>query len=482
MIETGKQNSMNCETALELLASRLATEIEDDHHQQLASHLADCRECRNAELDWQRDDRQLNRELGQKKRTTDGLIASVMDQVHQENSHSGVTASVVSRDAVKTPARRSGTIMTVSLATLVGFLLASAIYRPSTDSPTTGPIVQQDQPPVKAMTVAAEPQIAQLVAATGPIRYRSAATAEWVNVDRANSFSCSAETEIATGPTTRCELLTSEGCVVRLNTNTQLVVETARRVRVQRGQIWCRSEIANGLEVVAESKNPKSFAGPAVYECPLGSVCVLTLDEPSLIAQAEGGLVTLLTDDQKHTIAQGQSVQVTDDGIVRAMTTTDPLIASGWMDSLLVQKGPTHPDLQRRVDTLLAEIGQSKASGLYERELRSLGEHCVLPLTRYVQSELSQSNRSRRLKAMSVVADVSPTWNVKNLIGLLSDDDAEVRVLAAGALQRLTGEASGSSEVWREQPTVGAGQTKAWDNWWDNNGDRFPPLHNATRL
>lgn len=482
MNKTQQPNEMGCESALELLSAKLATEIEDPQHRQLAKHLVSCQQCRNAELDWQRDDRQLNRQLGQKRRTTDGLLASVMDQVHQEAAGNDKPAAVLAPTSRGPLPRRSGTLLTAALAAAVGFLLAATIFQSSSGTALPNHLVQRPLPTAEAVPVSRVPQLAKLVAATGPIRCRSSATGDWINVTRANSFLCVPETEISTGPTSRCELLTSAGCVVRLNTNTRLVMESARRVRVLGGQIWCRSETADSFEVVADSGHSRSLSGRAVYECPFGSVCVLTLDEPSLTAQAESGRVTLFADDKKHIIAAGQSIQMNQDGRLQSSTTKDAVLASSWMDSLLIQKHPADPELQQRVDALLPKIGQTDASDVYERELRSLGEHCVLPLTRYVQSEQSQTNRFRRLKAMSVVADVSPTWNVKNLIGLLNDDDAEVRVLAASALQRLTGETSGSSAVWREKPAQRSGESNAWANWWDNNGDRFAPLASETRL
>ena len=480
--ESQQLNEMDCQSALELLSAKLATEIVDLQHQQLAKHLASCQQCRSAELDWQSDDRQLNRQLGQKRRTTDGLLASVMDQVHQESVSDDKPAAVLVPASERPLPRRSGTLLTAALAAVVGFLLASTLFQSSSGPAPPNNLVQRPLPTAEAVPVARVPQLAKLIATTGPIRCRSSATGDWIDITTANSFLCAAETEICTGPATRCELQTSAGCVVRLNTNTWLVVESARRVRVKSGQIWCRSETADSFEVVADSDQSKSPSGRAVYECPFGSVCVLTLDEPSLTAQAESGRVTLFADDKTHVIAAGQSIQMNQDGRLQSSTTKDAVLASSWMDSLLMQKHPSDPELQQRVDALLAKVGKTDASDVYERELRSLGEHCILPLTRYVQSEKSVTNRSRRLKAMSVVADVSPTWNVKNLIGLLNDSDAEVRVLAASALQRLTGETSGSSEVWREEPAQQSGESNAWANWWDDNGDRFPPLGSETRL
>src|SRR5205814_2135149 len=57
-------------------------------------------------------------------------------------------------------------------------------------------------------------------------------------------------------------------------------------------------------------------------------------------------------------------------------------VATRWVNELLVMKGRDNEELRKRVDRLLASIGNEKMMYMYEDEIKALGDHCVLPLTR----------------------------------------------------------------------------------------------------
>ena len=472
---------IGCDDAQDLLSAKIAVEISDGQHRQLANHLTDCAKCRLTERQWQSDDRMLNREFGAKKYVAKSLAGSVVEQLKLEvaslpeltvSQNSGLANSSVPSVAAQ---RRN--LLTPALAIAVGFLLASVTFQPWAGNTKTTVTQGTSRVNQRRPTQPATPTLAQLVASTGPVRSKISTVGVWKNIDESKPFVCEPSTEIATGANARCEIMTVDGCIVRLNTNTQLVVETGRRVRVKQGQIWCRSSSQQPMEVVVDSGEHAANGDLPVYECPFGSVCMLNVAEPGLQAQAADGQVTLVTSRGSRVIDPGQSIMMTAAGQITAEDAVDPVLGAGWMDALLVRKSVSDPDLTTRVDALLNHIGESNTSPLYERELRNLGEHCVLPLTRYIQSNRSRAAPYRRLKAMAVVADVSPTWNIQNLIGLLNDEDGEVRVLAANALQRLTGESHGRiSHEWREQPAVLDAVRVAWSEWWTNNSDFFPPL------
>jgi hypothetical protein len=64
------------------------------------------------------------------------------------------------------------------------------------------------------------------------------------------------------------------------------------------------------------------------------------------------------------------------------------------------------------------------------------------------------------------------------LIDLLADNDAEIRVFAAAALQRLTGQNHGRSpEQWRQSAEECAATLEEWRQWWSDNRHLYsPPL------
>ena len=133
----------------------------------------------------------------------------------------------------------------------------------------------------------------------------------------------------------------------------------------------------------------------------------------------------------------------------------------------------------RKLEELLAEVGRTKMGLLPESEIRSLGGHCVLPLTRYVESDRSKSpsERERRVAAARILADLAEPWSIADLIGLLEDKDGEVRFYAAKALQRLTAQSHGEPEDWRNKsPRELEPELGNWQAWWQENKQRFPSI------
>jgi hypothetical protein len=76
---------------------------------------------------------------------------------------------------------------------------------------------------------------------------------------------------------------------------------------------------------------------------------------------------------------------------------------------------------------------------------------------------------------MRVISDLAPPWAIGDLVTLLDDANEEVRVLAATALLRLTGETHGSPpEKWRSAAAELATARDAWKSWWSTNRQRYP--------
>ena len=131
---------------------------------------------------------------------------------------------------------------------------------------------------------------------------------------------------------------------------------------------------------------------------------------------------------------------------------------------------------------LPARVGESKMSLCYEQEIRGLGEYAALPLLRYVQFPLSKPNAAQRRAAMRILADIAPTWAIGDLIAILPDEDGEIRVDAARALERLTGLTMGRpSDDWRKPWDECEKSHRRWESWWEGNRSRFPaPFRQAS--
>jgi len=276
-------------------------------------------------------------------------------------------------------------------------------------------------------------------------------------------------------------LITSDNCVIRMNADTEVIFRSPSSVELQRGQIWCRSPADVVLEVVpAESNTGKvkparrKTIPPWSCTTPVAASFLTTIqsDGQAQVTMA-GGEVTLKTQGGDRRLKPGETATITE-GHVTTGREHDQLLALSWMSPLLVSKGYANRDLQQRIDQLLASIGQSKVSSLYEQEIRGLGEYCVLPLLRYLQSPKSKPQTFRRLKAMRIVSDLTPSWAIGDLIGLLDDADPNVRFLAATALFRLTEQTHRCPPAsWRDAAAECKQARTDWQHWWSRNRERF---------
>jgi HEAT repeat protein len=186
------------------------------------------------------------------------------------------------------------------------------------------------------------------------------------------------------------------------------------------------------------------------------------------------GEIDVQTAGGSQRLRTGESASIVQGQIVKAQRAVDPLLEANWIHALLIRKGQGDEELAGRVDQLLARLGQSKVSFLYEQEIRSLGEHAALPLLRFVQSPLSQGQPQQRSKAIRILSDIVPTSMVPELVQLLSDEDAETRVLSARALLRLTGLDHGRPpNEWRAELRQCAATIDQWHKWLVENRQHY---------
>ncbi len=120
-------------------------------------------------------------------------------------------------------------------------------------------------------------------------------------------------------------------------------------------------------------------------------------------------------------------------------------------------------------------MGAAKGEFMDEHDIRALGDHCVLPLTRYIQSDRSQRDANKRRMAARIVADLAQPWSIGDLIQLLQDKDPEVRYQAALGLKRLTKQTfDREPAAWRQPWSSCAATYKEWQDWWQQNKQHYP--------
>ena len=412
-------------------------------------HLAQCPECRGYAADLARLDVELRQAFAPRRAAA-----------------AAVAARVVSRLPVTTP--RPAWVRSVGLAVAAaaaGFLLAVAIFRPWA-RPAVLP-VQPVREFVKDMLPI------QLAIATGAVEVESDGTWQALPTGGTVELGCS----IRTPPSVRCEFRTPDGSEVRLNGGTQVVFRSPRELDLVRGQVWSS---------VAASPVPYRVKSPTCTVTALGTQFDLLHGAEQSRLTVVSGRTRVNAGSRSCEVAGGQYLDLSPDLLSEPQTRPNYqlLQATGWVTEILRLKGHGNPELTRRIDDLFAHIGEAKLGHLPEEEIRLLGDHCVLPLTRYLQSERSRGNAPKRQQAARILADLAQPWSIKDLIGLLEDSDREVRSRAAAGLKRLTGNAFGLEPAqWRTAaPAACDGATASWQQWWQINQFRCPTDPPGTRV
>ena len=425
---------MNCDDALNLINARNDGEIDRDDAVRLDAHLGACATCR-AELE---------------------VVSSQHAKLREAfRSHRSLARGVADRVVEHLPRRpkrrvRAGWWSTIASAA-AGFLVAWAIFHDKGVVPVVSHPAQE---------------IAHLTLATGEVECQPTGQSTWSVLP--TGARVTAGTRLRTGDGVRCEFRTIDGSEIRLDEKTEIALQSARRFELAGGQAW--SSVAH------QASQPFEAVASTVTFTALGTQFDLRTkpDETSLTVvegsvRADGGGKTVVVEHGKQFVcAPGR--------LGNPRPVENLAMATRWVNEILVLKGRDDPELNRRIDDLFAQIGDQKMSFMYEEEVRALGDHCVIPLVRYLQSDRSTGHDAKRVLAAKIVADVAPPWAIPELMALLNDENGEVRESAATALKRLTGQDQGRSPAkWREDSVYACSPSSdAWQKWWARNKGRYP--------
>lgn len=465
---------MNCEQIRELLSPFVDGALDSAEAEEVEDHLRDCPSCR-AERD-----RLIS------------LHAALRAALHPDSGRSPAIAdAVMSRisDAEARPdttnpiAARSGRSWIGYAAAMAGgFLLAVIVLRPWPEKvgAVQQPVVARSETDRSRGESADRRNViaARIVQAIGPVSVRTDGAQDWqmVSLQDLPSFACPADSGIKTPAGSLCELATTSGGRIRLNEATEIAIHSDSDVEFVKGQLWCRAPSAGTLNVIA----PGSTETVAVdrtpgrkeliwqFSCPSDGSCFASVpeSEPITVIAAKGA-IDVTVKGAVHKIPAGATCRLTEDEVAIEQSPDQLLLAERWMQPLLALNGHGDPELERRVNALLSRLGAAKVSFLYEQDLRNLGEFGALPLLRFVQSEQSRGQHSKRRTAMRILKDVAPVWMLPELIELLDDVDPKVRSHAAQSLARLTGETQGIDFAeWEQGPEVWTDGVTAWKQWW----------------
>ena len=434
---------MQCDEAVNLISADVDGELPADERLRLEDHLAQCADCRAAAEAIRLQDAQLVRAFAPRR----GAAREIANRV---------TANLA-----RSRPRRSRWLLPLAAAA-AGFVAAVLIFRPwirSVSIPNMG-------------RTSAVVSIGHLDVATGVVECRVPG-GQWQPM--VTGAAVTAGSQIRTGTGVRCEFAMADGSEVRVNENSELRLADLRKLDHVKGQVF---------SVVARKQTPfeLAFAGGTVTA--LGTRFDVQCRPNQLVLAVLSGSTKLTNGGTHQDITQGQVVNVVNGRVTQLREPHALDQATSWITDILVLKGPNNPELNARIDDLFAQIGEGKMAFMRENELKAMGDRCVIPLVRYLQSPRSAGKTFKRQEAARIVGDVAQPWCIPDLIELLGDSDGDVRALAAAALFRLTGLTQNrSTQQWHDEPAQsGRPALKDWQEWWRVNRHHYPLGQDARRV
>lgn len=399
---------MDCTHVESLLSALLDGEL--DERAPVDAHLAECARCRTTLDELRADDSALESLFDDARRRAEGLEERVVASVRRE---------------------RGGRVIPFWLpvaSAAAGFLLAILLFRPwERPAPQVVYVETPDAAPIARVTVV-----------SGDVELFD--DGAWRPVTQSADI---LPDMIVRSKKGKAELACADGNVVRLDEETEVQFKADRRLRLERGQLWCAGE-----EMVQVDSGDSTLEG--------GSGCVVNASKSKDTTRydCEQGQSSV-TDSSGKTLSlkEQERVIVTEGQAGDPRPADDLELATKWVMEIAALKGDDDPEFNRRMQLLMARIGEKKVQYLTEEDVKSLGTNCVRPLKAYVQETAgADSARYKRRQAAEWVAMVAGATQTPDLLDLLADEDPEVRVYVAQGLRRILGDEAfpRGDKFWRE--------------------------------
>jgi len=273
---------------------------------------------------------------------------------------------------------------------------------------------------------------------------------------------------VRTGPDAQCEIYLQDGNALRLDRNTEVTLHASQVVEINRGRLYGLCEPGcKGLEI--------RTGGGTIMVKPATQLAV-DCQPPAARLTVVDGAVSVQAGPETIAVGPGKHMRIVRGRLEEDSGGSDAFLETAWVNSVLALRSSEDPELGKRINQLLANVGAAKLSLLYEDELRRLGDSGVPPLLAYLASTREAPNTTQRATAARIVADVAESRWIADLIALLTDANADVRLQAARGLERLTGRDQGcDAQTWRTASWISCeGAYQKWLNWWAANCDRYP--------
>jgi hypothetical protein len=432
---------MTCDSYHLKLNAWIDGELPIEEVRELKVHLASCEACKKLEGELRSLHQSLTSKLEPMCERASDLVTSTLQVLAQK-------PIVIQRPSVL----RTGWVAIGAAA--AGFLFAWLLLQ----RPTVGVKLNEG-----VMTQLEQPQL-QLTIASGAVEAQKP-SGEWAAIPTGGYISCGVP--VRTPKQSRCEFKTPEGSEIRLNHETEVNFTTPRQFQVAKGQVW---------STVAKDPAPFIVQAADTKVTALGTQFDIALTQGTARLHVLEGSTEVERGGQKTKVESGQYWGIEGDReVCQERDSYHLLQATNWVHEILLLKGRDHPELLRRINSIMASIGKTKMDFLAEEEIRVLGDHAVVPLIRFVQATKADE-RVRRHKAARLLSDLAQPRSIGEMITLLTDEDPVVRASIAAGLKRITGQELGySTNAWStSSPASCQSMQQTWQSWWASNKYRCP--------
>ena len=364
-------------------------------------------------------------------------------------SNARTTASLRSNVDPLRPSHHSMRARTVTVTTVMLFAVAVLLFvNPFAGSPTG------------IVANATESSVARVVRMVGAVEYRGPRETSWKRCDVGTAVPMVAGGRLRTPPSSLCEVETDAREVLRLNQETELIIHQAEQIQLVTGELWCSTPASSPFTILVPGSRQNIESSPTAkglqqFQCQSNSETQWSVKDQGTKCFGVSDTITELTRTESTntgvktpivvscSVEPGQSMWVVNEDAPVASGSEDRLLATGWQLPLLANRQPDDPELQDHLQSLLARIGHTKMSSMYDSKIRSLGPPGTIPLIAFVRSPKSRDNPELRHQAMPIIADLAPASTRTDLEVLASDSDSIVSKFASVALARLLKQRSG---------------------------------------
>jgi len=272
---------------------------------------------------------------------------------------------------------------------------------------------------------------------------------------------------IKTGAGAKALLELPDGCELRVNENTELVLDSHKKMVIKVGRIFLR---------VTASAAPVEFA-TELHPMKL-EACSADISYTPRIPNGQPAATTFMVLEGKMQAFSKKFSPVISagwwaTGYGQQLNTPDTInngsMDTAWVHSLLAERGKADEETSTRTDELISILAKQPENDPAEAALRSLGELAAPGIARFLgRNVLLETQIARRRAAAKAIADSATLKSASLLAGLLSHGEAQVRVIVAGGLARIAGKDLGFKEDYWKGSSVDAGK-KAWEDWVKQN-------------